>query len=186
MQPKASVAANTGTGPDMFWSLYSTPHLSPTAASGHGTWRVSRQEVWRLGPGCGGLRQARQQVDRDSRGHQRRLHQLPHLGREGRRLRQGAGRHRRLPRALQGVKAKGNASRLPARPRHGRRQFLRYWLLWSHNAAQVDENSKVIIRSPETEAALNYAKALYDTYVQARSPGTMLQQPPGSSRANSI
>ncbi|MDP3321395.1 MAG: extracellular solute-binding protein, partial [Bosea sp. (in: a-proteobacteria)] len=29
MQPKASVAANTGTGPDIFWSLYSTPHLFP-------------------------------------------------------------------------------------------------------------------------------------------------------------
>ena len=29
MQPKASVAANTGTGPDLFWGLYSLPHLFP-------------------------------------------------------------------------------------------------------------------------------------------------------------
>src|ERR1700674_677364 len=29
VQPKASVAANTGTGPDMFWGLYSLPHLFP-------------------------------------------------------------------------------------------------------------------------------------------------------------
>ena len=29
MQPKASVAANTGAGPDLFWGLYSLPHLFP-------------------------------------------------------------------------------------------------------------------------------------------------------------
>src|SRR5947208_14518563 len=29
VQPKASVAANTGAGPDLFWSLYSLPHLFP-------------------------------------------------------------------------------------------------------------------------------------------------------------
>src|SRR5581483_6440802 len=28
--PKASVAANTGQGPDIFWGLYSLPHLFPT------------------------------------------------------------------------------------------------------------------------------------------------------------
>src|ERR1044072_543094 len=27
VQPKASVAANTGQGPDIFWGLYSLPHL---------------------------------------------------------------------------------------------------------------------------------------------------------------
>jgi multiple sugar transport system substrate-binding protein len=29
VQPKASVAANTGQGPDIFWGLYSLPHLFP-------------------------------------------------------------------------------------------------------------------------------------------------------------
>ena len=29
VQPKASVTANTGTGPDLIWSLYSVPHLFP-------------------------------------------------------------------------------------------------------------------------------------------------------------
>jgi len=29
VQPKASVAANTGQGPDMFWTIYTTPHLFP-------------------------------------------------------------------------------------------------------------------------------------------------------------
>ena len=30
VQPKARVAANTNQGPDMFWGLYSLPHLFPT------------------------------------------------------------------------------------------------------------------------------------------------------------
>src|ERR1041385_5192837 len=29
VQPKASVAANTAAGPDLFWGLYSLPHLFP-------------------------------------------------------------------------------------------------------------------------------------------------------------
>ena len=33
VQPKAAVAANTGQGPDMFWGLYSLPHLFPTKSS---------------------------------------------------------------------------------------------------------------------------------------------------------
>src|SRR5215213_10288782 len=30
VQPKASVAANVNAGPDIFWGLYSLPHLFPT------------------------------------------------------------------------------------------------------------------------------------------------------------
>jgi len=33
VQPKASVAANTGAGPDLFWGLYSLPHLFPPITS---------------------------------------------------------------------------------------------------------------------------------------------------------
>lgn len=43
-----------------------------------------------------------------------------------------------------------------------------HWLLWSHGGKMVDANSKVTINSPETIAALNYAKALYQTFI----PGT--------------
>jgi multiple sugar transport system substrate-binding protein len=43
-----------------------------------------------------------------------------------------------------------------------------HWCLWSHGGQIVDANDKVIINSPETEKALNYAKALYENMV----PGT--------------
>ena len=65
VQPKASVAANTGPGPDMFWGLYSLPHLFPQKCvdvtdvadylgKKYGGWVPTR----------GHLRQERQQVDR--------------------------------------------------------------------------------------------------------------------------
>ena len=43
-----------------------------------------------------------------------------------------------------------------------------YWCLWAHGGNHVDKNDKVIINSPETEKALNFAKALYDNMI----PGT--------------
>jgi multiple sugar transport system substrate-binding protein len=36
-----------------------------------------------------------------------------------------------------------------------------HWCLWAHGGNLVDRNDKIIITSPETEAALNYAKQLY-------------------------
>jgi hypothetical protein len=87
--------------------------------------RLSRQEVWRLGAAGGGLRQDRRQVDLDPGRGQRRLHQLPHLDDQGRRLQRGAAGHQGLPRALQGAEGEGHALRFPAGPRHRRRQCLR-------------------------------------------------------------
>ena len=39
------------------------------------------------------------------------------------------------------------------------------WLLWSHNAALLDEAGNVIINSKETVAALQYLKKLYPTFI---------------------
>ena len=43
-----------------------------------------------------------------------------------------------------------------------------HWLLWSHGGKMVDESGKVAINSPETVAALKYAAELYKTFI----PGT--------------
>ena len=43
-----------------------------------------------------------------------------------------------------------------------------HWCLWAHGGNLVDAKDKVIINSPETEKALNYAKPLYDEMI----PGT--------------
>ena len=43
-----------------------------------------------------------------------------------------------------------------------------HWVLWSHGGKMVDENGKVVINSPETVNALRYAAELYKTFI----PGT--------------
>jgi multiple sugar transport system substrate-binding protein len=43
-----------------------------------------------------------------------------------------------------------------------------HWLLWSHGGKMVDESGKVAINSPETIEALKYAAELYKTFI----PGT--------------
>ena len=43
-----------------------------------------------------------------------------------------------------------------------------HWILWSHGAKMVDEKGKVVINSPETIKALTYARELYKTFI----PGT--------------
>ena len=40
-----------------------------------------------------------------------------------------------------------------------------YWCLWAFSGNLIDKNDKIVINSPETEKALNYAKALYDTMI---------------------
>jgi multiple sugar transport system substrate-binding protein len=43
-----------------------------------------------------------------------------------------------------------------------------HWLLWSHGGKMVDENNKVTINSPETIDAIKYSVELYKTFI----PGT--------------
>jgi multiple sugar transport system substrate-binding protein len=41
-----------------------------------------------------------------------------------------------------------------------------HWLIWSFGGKLVDENEKVVINSPETIAALEYGKKLYNTFIE--------------------
>jgi multiple sugar transport system substrate-binding protein len=43
-----------------------------------------------------------------------------------------------------------------------------HWIVWSHGGKMVDESGKVVINSPETIKALQYARELYQTFI----PGT--------------
>jgi multiple sugar transport system substrate-binding protein len=53
------------------------------------------------------------------------------------------------------------------------------WLLWSHGASLVDENNRVTINSKETIRALEYAQALYATFI----PGTLSWGDPHNNKA---
>ncbi|MDX0464502.1 ABC transporter substrate-binding protein [Sinorhizobium medicae] len=66
------------------------------------------------------------------------------------------------------LKAKGTPAGFPHGKAVGDGNNYAHWLLWSHGGKMVDESGKVMINSPETLAAVNYAKSLYETFI----PGT--------------
>ena len=60
-----------------------------------------------------------------------------------------------------------------------------HWVLWSNGGNLVDKNDKVVINSPETVKALEYAKALSATFVTAPRRGTTPSTTRPSSPAKS-
>ncbi|MFZ2650174.1 MAG: ABC transporter substrate-binding protein [Burkholderiaceae bacterium] len=167
VQPKASVAANTNQGPDMFWGLYSLPHLFPTKCADvsdvaaylgkkYGGWTPTA-ETYGKGPGGkwiaipvaynGNVINFRQsmiekagfkEIPKDTAGFLELMKALKE-------------------KSVPGGFALGRAS--------GDGNAWVHWVLWSHGGNLVDKNDKVIIDSPETVKALEYAKALSDTFV---------------------
>ena len=167
VQPKASVAANTNQGPDMFWGLYSLPHLFPTKVADvsdvagylgkkYGGW-VPTAETYGKGPGGkwiaipvaynGNVINFRQsmiekagfkEVPKDTAGFLELMKALKE-------------------KSIPGGFALGRAS--------GDGNAWVHWALWSHGANLVDKGDKVVINSPETVKALEYIKALSDTFV---------------------
>ena len=53
------------------------------------------------------------------------------------------------------------------------------WLIWSHGGKLVDAGNKVVIDSPETIKALEYAKEMYATFI----PGTLSWLDPNNNKA---
>jgi multiple sugar transport system substrate-binding protein len=54
-----------------------------------------------------------------------------------------------------------------------------HWLLWAFGGSIVDKNNKVVIDSPATIKALEYAKELYATFI----PGTLSWLDPNNNKA---
>jgi multiple sugar transport system substrate-binding protein len=54
-----------------------------------------------------------------------------------------------------------------------------HWLVWAHGGKLVDEKNNVVINSPETIKALEYARELYPTFI----PGTLSWLDPNNNKA---
>ena len=166
VQPKASVAANTNQGPDMFWGLYSLPHLFPTKCTDvtdvanylgkkYGGWTPTAvtygqsKGKWIAIPVAynGNVINYRQsmiekagfkEIPKDTAGFLELMKALKE-------------------KSTPGGFALGRAS--------GDGNAWVHWALWSQGCNLVDKNDKVILNSPETVKALEYCKALSDTFV---------------------
>lgn len=170
VQPKASVAANTGAGPDVFWGLYSLPHLFPQKCvdvsdvadylgKKYGGWVDSAVQYSQSGgkwigiPVCysGNLMNYRVSVMQKAG-----FKEFPKTTDE-------------FLEYAKATKANGSPGGFALGHASGDGNGWIYWCLWAFGGNHVDKNDKVTINSPETEKALNYAKALYDQMV----PGTV-------------
>ena len=169
VQPKASVAANTNQGPDIFWGLYSLPHLFPTKCMDvtdvadhlgkkYGGWVPSAVTYGQSGGKWIALPIA----------YNANLinYRQSHIEAAGfKSVPQDTAGFLELMKAL---KAKGTPGGMALGRASGDGNAWIHWALWSHGGNLVDKDDKVILNSPETIKALEYAKALSEAFV----PGT--------------
>ena len=169
VQPKASVAANTGQGLDLAWGLHTLPQLFPTKVlkmndvadylgKKYGGWTEAAAITCKQGNDwlgipvatIGGYMTYRKSAV-DKAGFKEFPKDFPGFLEMCKALKKN-----NTPAGF----ALGHAS--------GDANGWLHWVLWGHGAYTVDKNDKVIINSPETVKALEYCKALSDTFI----PGT--------------
>jgi len=169
VQPKASVAANTGQGPDLFWGLYSLPHLFPNKV-------VDVTDVATyLGKKYGGWVPSAETYGKSGG----KWIAIP-IGYNGnlinyRQSMIAAAGHKEMPKdtgglldLMKGLKAKNTPGGFALGRASGDGNAWVHWCLWAFGGNVVDAKDKVIINSPETAKALEYAQALYANFI----PGT--------------
>ncbi len=169
VQPKASVAANTNQGPDMFWGLYSLPHLFPNKCvdvsdvcnylgGKYGGWATTAETY-----GKSGGKWIAMPVAYNANVINYRRSSMAKAG-----FSKFPQTTDELLAAFKALKAQNTPAGFALGRASGDGNAWVHWALWSHGGNLVDANDKVIINSPETEKALMYAKALNDASV----PGT--------------
>ena len=168
VQPKASVAANTGAGPDLIWGFYSLPHLFPNKCLDvtdvadylgrkYGGWAPSAIVY---GKGTDGNRWIDIPICYSGALINYRISSLKKAG------------YSRFPTTTdefldyaKAMKANNTPGGCALGHATNDASGWVYWCLWTHGGNMVDKNDKIIINSPETEKALNFAKQLYATMV---------------------
>ncbi|WP_418315455.1 ABC transporter substrate-binding protein [Piscinibacter sakaiensis] len=166
VQPKASVAANTGQGPDIFWGLYSLPHLFPDKC-------VDVTDVADyLGKKYGGWVESAQ-IYGKSKG---KWIDIPvayngNVINYRQSMIEKAG-FKEVPKDTAGflelmkaMKAKSTPGGFALGRASGDGNAWVHWALWSHGGNLVDKNDKVVINSPETVKALEYVKEMSNHFV---------------------
>ena len=180
VRPKAAVAANIGSGPDIIIGWFDDPHQYPdklidltdiatSLGNRYGGWYDvcqkygTRNGKWIALP-LGVVGNAI--VYRESHVKAAGFDGIP---------KDTAG----FLKLCQGLKANGTPAGFALGKAVGDGNNWAHWLLWSHGGKLVDAKGNIVINSPETIAALEYSKQLYETFVQ----GTLSWQDPSNNKA---
>jgi multiple sugar transport system substrate-binding protein len=180
VRPKAAVAANVGSGPDIIISTFEDAHQYPDKLADvsdvanylggkYGGWYdvckdyCTEKGKWIAVPmGCAG----NAIVHRIGAMKEAGFSEFP---------KDTAG----FLKLAQAYKAKGLPPGFALGNATGDGNVWTHWLVWSHGGKMVDAKGNVVIASPETEAALNYGKQLYETFI----PGTLSWLDPNNNKA---
>jgi len=180
IRPKAAVAANVGSGPDIVMGWFDDPHLyadkvhdltdlADYLGGKYGGWydivkryclRDGRWIAIGMGILGGCITYRRSMVE--AAGFKEIPTDLPNF-----------------LKLLQALKAKGTPCGFALGNAVGDANAWCHWVVWAHGGRMVDENNKVVINSKETIAALEYAKAMYATFI----PGTLSWLDPSNNKA---
>ena len=180
VRPKAAVAANIGSGPDVIVGWFDDPHQYPDKlvdvsdvanylGAKYGGWYDvckkygMKNGKWIAFP-LGIIGNAI--VYRESHVKAAGFDGIP---------KDTAG----FLKLCQAMKAKGTPPGFALGKAVGDGNNWGHWLLWSHGGKLVDEKGNVVVNSKETIAGLEYAKQLYDTFI----PGTLSWQDPSNNKA---
>jgi len=180
VRPKAAVAANVGNGPDVIIGTFEDAHQYPDKlvdvtdlcnylGGKYGGWYdvcksyCTEKNKWIAVPmGCAGNSV---------------VHRIGAMKKAG---------FDTFPKDLQGFLKLAQAYKAAGIPpgfalgnATGDGNVWTHWLVWAHGGKMVDEKGNVVIDSPETIAALEYGKQLYETFV----PGTLSWLDPNNNKA---
>jgi multiple sugar transport system substrate-binding protein len=180
VRPKAAVAANVGSGPDIIIGTFEDAHQYPEKlvdvtdlcnylGGKYGGWYdvcksyCTHSGKWIAVPmGCAGNALAYRISAAKAAGFDSVPKDLPGY-----------------LKFCQAMKAKGLPPGFALGNATGDGNTWTHWLVWAHGGKMVDEKNNVVINSPETIAALEYGKQLYETFV----PGTLSWLDPNNNKA---
>jgi multiple sugar transport system substrate-binding protein len=180
VRPKAAVAANVGSGPDIIIGTFEDAHQYPDKLV----------DVTDLANYLGGKYGGWYPVGKAYCTNKNRWIAIP-MGAAGacftyRESAMKAAGFDTFPKdtagflkLCQGLKAKGMPPGFALGNATGDGNTWTHWVVWAHGGKMVDEKNNVVLNSPETIAALEYSKQLYETFV----PGTLSWLDPNNNKA---
>jgi len=180
VRPKAAVAANIGSGPDIIIGTFEDAHQYPDKlldvsdlcnylGAKYGGWYdvckdyCTTKGKWIAVPmGAAGACLVYRESAMRAAGFETFPRDLPGF-----------------LKLCQGLKAKGIPPGFALGNATGDANTWCHWVVWAHGGKMVDKKDNVVINSPETIAALEYAKQLYETFI----PGTLSWLDPSNNKA---
>lgn len=180
VRPKAAVAANIGSGPDIIIGWFDDPHQYPDKllpvtdvanylGKKYGGWYPVCERYGKRGNEWIGLPLGAAgacMVYRISAVQEAGYEKFPQD-------------YKQVLDCAKKMKAKGKPLGMALGNAVGDGNGWLHTILWGFGGQMVDDNNKVVLNSPETVAALEYVKELYATFV----PGTLSWLDPHNNRA---